>query len=203
MNNIKQPQNFVLIDSHNLFHRQIRMTNPALGIDSMIGMAFHLILNSMKKEWRTFSATHAVMFLEGRSWRKDFYPAYKANRAIIFAEQTPKEQEDHKILLESFDDFVDSLIKRASEFIKMSDETFAAIESDIKNLIPVAVHVASVGSAKNMPKQDLREAAISGNFTVAPSAVEESIPSSGHRDNIRSALNTTKVRRAGKALLKR
>ena len=107
MNNIKQPQNFVLIDSHNLFHRQIRMTNPALGIDSMIGMAFHLILNSMKKEWRTFSATHAVMFLEGRSWRKDFYPAYKANRAIIFAEQTPKEQEDHKILLESFDDFVD------------------------------------------------------------------------------------------------
>jgi len=97
---------YILTDGHNLFHRQIRMTNPALGIDSMIGMALHLILNSMKKEYNKWNGSHVVFFLEGRSWRKDVYPPYKANRAVLFAEQSAKEQEDHSILVESFDDFV-------------------------------------------------------------------------------------------------
>ena len=47
-----KPNVFLLIDGHNLFHRQIRMTNPALGIDSMIGMALHLILNNVRADSR-------------------------------------------------------------------------------------------------------------------------------------------------------
>jgi len=82
------------------------MTNPALGIDSMIGMALHLILNSMKKEFLKWNGTHTVFFLEGRSWRKDFYPEYKSDRKVAFAKQTQKEQEDHGILVEAFDDLV-------------------------------------------------------------------------------------------------
>lgn len=105
---------YILTDGHNLFHRQIRMTNPALGIDSMIGMALHLILYSMKKEYKKWNGTHVVFFLEGRSWRKDFYPGYKANRVVAFAEQTPKEQEDHKILVESFDDFVEYIDQKTN-----------------------------------------------------------------------------------------
>lgn len=105
---------FVLMDGHNLFHRQINMTNPALGIDSMIGMALHMILNSMKKEFTNYSATHTVFFLEGRSWRKDVYPDYKAHRKIAFAQQTPKEQEDHKILVEAFNDFVNYLSEKTN-----------------------------------------------------------------------------------------
>jgi 5'-3' exonuclease len=102
----KQSHCFILTDSYNLFHRQARMTNPALGVDSMVGMSFHLILNSMKKEYSKWAGTHTVMFLEGRSWRKDLYPEYKANRKIAFALQTPQEQENHKILSEAFDDFI-------------------------------------------------------------------------------------------------
>lgn len=98
---------FVLMDGHNLFHRQAQMTNPALGIDSMIGMSMHLILNSMKKEFNTFSASHVVFFLEGRSWRKDVYPGYKANRKVHFAQLTETEQENHKILVEAFDDLTE------------------------------------------------------------------------------------------------
>lgn len=105
---------FVHMDGANLFHRQIKMTNPALGIDSMIGMALHMILYSMKKEFTAFSATHAVFYLEGRSWRKDVYPPYKANRKVAFAQQTPKEQEDHKILVEAFDDLVEYLDKKTN-----------------------------------------------------------------------------------------
>jgi len=105
---------YILTDGHNLFHRQIRMTNPALGIDNMIGMALHLILNSMKKEYVKWNGTHTVFFLEGRSWRKDVYPDYKANRKVAFAQQTEKEQEDHHILVEAYDDFVDYLDKKTN-----------------------------------------------------------------------------------------
>lgn len=76
---------FIHTDGHNLFYRQIKMTNPALGIDSMIGMALHLILNSMKKEYTKWSGTHTVFYIEGRSWRKDVYPDYKGNRKVDFA----------------------------------------------------------------------------------------------------------------------
>ncbi len=105
---------FIHCDGQNLFHRQINMVNRALGIDNMIGMALHMILNSMKKEYKKWSGTHTVFYLEGRSWRKDVYPDYKANRKVAFAQQTPKEQEDHKILQEAFDDFVDFLDKKTN-----------------------------------------------------------------------------------------
>lgn len=97
---------FIHNDGQNLFHRQINMSNPALGLDSAIGMAFHLILYSMRKEWNTFNGTHAVFYMEGRSWRKDVYPEYKANRKVTFAAKTEQEQEDQKILQEAFDDLV-------------------------------------------------------------------------------------------------
>ena len=100
-------QTYILTDGYNLFHRQIKMTNPASGIDSMIGMALHMILYSMKKEYVKWAGTHTVFFLEGRSWRKSIYPGYKANRKVAHAQLTQKEQEDHQILVEAFDDLVD------------------------------------------------------------------------------------------------
>jgi 5'-3' exonuclease len=107
-------QTYILTDGYNLFHRQINMTNPALGIDSMIGMALHLILYSMKKEYNKWNGTHTVFFLEGRSWRKDVYPQYKANRKVAFAQQTEKEQENHKILVEAFDSLVEYLDQKTN-----------------------------------------------------------------------------------------
>jgi len=100
---------YLLTDGQNLFHRQINMTNPGLGLDSAIGMALHMILYSMKKEWNSFNGTHAVFFMEGRSWRKDVYPDYKANRAVAHAALTEREQEDKEILQGAFDDLVDFL----------------------------------------------------------------------------------------------
>jgi len=105
---------FIHTDGANLFHRQINMTNPSLGIDSMIGMAFHMILHSMRKEYSKWSGTHTVFYLEGRSWRKDIYPDYKGNRKTAFAQQTQKEQEDHLLLVEAFDDFVTYLNEKTN-----------------------------------------------------------------------------------------
>lgn len=97
---------YILTDGANLFHRQVKMVNPAQGIDSMIGMGLHLILSSMKKEYVKWKGTHTVFFTEGRSWRRDIYPDYKGNRKAIFAKQTEKEQEDHKILMGAYDELV-------------------------------------------------------------------------------------------------
>lgn len=97
---------FIHTDGQNLFHRQINMANPALGLDSAIGMSLHMILYSMRKEWNTFNGTHCVFYMEGRSWRKDIYPDYKGNRKVAHAALTEKEQEDKEILQGAFDDLV-------------------------------------------------------------------------------------------------
>jgi len=97
---------FIHTDGYNLFHRQINMCNPSMGLDSRIGMALHMILSSMKKEYTRWLGTHTVFYIEGRSWRKDIYPDYKGNRKVEFAKQSAREQEDHGILVEAFDDLV-------------------------------------------------------------------------------------------------
>lgn len=97
---------FIHTDAANLFHRQIHMVNPALGLDSAIGLALHLILYSAKKEYETFKGTHAVFYLEGHSWRKGVYPEYKANRKLVYASMTEREQEDREILTGAFNDLI-------------------------------------------------------------------------------------------------
>lgn len=110
----KKKQTFIHTDGSNLFYRQIKMVNPALGIDSAIGMALHMILQSMKKEYLKWNGTHVVFHMEGRSWRKGVYPDYKGDRKLKFAEQTVKEQEDHGILVEAFDDLVNYLAEKTN-----------------------------------------------------------------------------------------
>jgi 5'-3' exonuclease len=100
------PQTFILCDSANLFHRAIHTVSPSAGIDAMIGMSLHLILHSLKKEWNTFNGSHAVIFHEGRSWRKSYYTQYKADRAVKYAAKTEKEKEEHTLLMEAYNDLI-------------------------------------------------------------------------------------------------
>ena len=105
---------FILTDGANLFHRQINMTNKSLGIESMIGMALHLILTSTKKEYVKWGGTHLVFFAEGHSWRKNVYSDYKGNRKVAYALKTQKEQEDQEILTSAFNDFVEYLVEKTN-----------------------------------------------------------------------------------------
>jgi hypothetical protein len=103
----------------------------------------------------------------------------------------------------TFSEFTDSLMTRAAEFLKMSDETLTSIEKDVKNLRPVAIQVQASVQDRSQQNQMTREAALDGNLIIAPAAPKsESITSVGRVDSIRSALNTTKVNRASKALKK-
>lgn len=94
---------FIHIDSMNMFFRAKHAVKGT--IDLKLGMALHVMFNSIKKAWQDFDCDHVIFYFEGRSWRKDFYKPYKATRAEARAALTVKEQEEDKLFFEAFDDF--------------------------------------------------------------------------------------------------
>jgi 5'-3' exonuclease len=94
---------YILVDTANTFFRARHVVRG--DADIKLGMALHITFNSVKKAWQDFEGKHVVFCLEGRSWRKDFYKPYKANRAETRAAMTVKEQEEDKLFWETFDAF--------------------------------------------------------------------------------------------------
>ncbi len=99
---------YILIDTQNLFLR-VRFGIRAPDLDSQIGMALHTIFTSIKKVWNQFDGNHVVFCLEGRSWRKDIYQPYKANRKVTADARTPREVEEDKVFFEVMDQFIEFL----------------------------------------------------------------------------------------------
>jgi 5'-3' exonuclease len=96
---------YILVDTANTFFRARHVING--DADIKLGMAFHITLNSIKKAWQDFDGSHVVFCLEGRSWRKDYYKPYKAQRAAARAAHTEKEADEEKLFWEAFDTFKD------------------------------------------------------------------------------------------------
>ena len=94
---------YVLVDTANTFFRARHVVRG--DIDTKVGMALHITLNSVKKAWTDFKADHVVFCLEGRSWRKDFYEPYKRNRQVARDKLTVTEQEEDTAFWEIFDEF--------------------------------------------------------------------------------------------------
>lgn len=105
-------QTYLLIDTANTFFRSRHVVRG--NTDIKLGMALHITFNSIKKAWQDFEGTHVVFCLEGRSWRKDFYKPYKANRAETRAAMTVKEQEEDALFWETFDKFKDFIIEKTN-----------------------------------------------------------------------------------------
>ena len=104
---------YILVDSLNMFFRA-KHVGGGRDIDMRVGMAMHIMFNSIKKVWRDFDGDHVVMCLEGRSWRKDFYTPYKANRKVTMDKRSVREQEDDELFFESYNDMVEFLDKRTN-----------------------------------------------------------------------------------------
>lgn len=96
---------YLIIDTQNLFYR-IRHGTPAPDTEQQLAVALHIIFASIKKVWEQFDGSHTVFCLEGRSWRKNIYPPYKANRKVLANKRTPKEIEDDGAFFELMDHFV-------------------------------------------------------------------------------------------------
>jgi len=96
---------YILVDTANTFFRARHVVRGDL--DTKVGMALHITLNSIRKAWKDFDADHVVFCLEGRSWRKDYYEPYKRNRQETRDAMTPSQQEEDTVFWEIFDEFKD------------------------------------------------------------------------------------------------
>jgi 5'-3' exonuclease len=103
---------YILVDTANTFFRARHVING--DADIKLGMAFHITLNSIKKAWQDFSGSHVVFCLEGRSWRKDHYKPYKAQRAASRAAHTEREAEEEKVFWEAFDTFKEFVTEKTN-----------------------------------------------------------------------------------------
>jgi hypothetical protein len=103
---------YILVDTANTFFRARHVIKG--DADIKLGMAFHITLNSIRKAWQDFGGSHVVFCLEGRSWRKDYYTPYKAQRAAARAAKTVKEQEEETLFWESFDAFKDFVTEKTN-----------------------------------------------------------------------------------------
>lgn len=105
---------YVLIDTANMFFRARHTAFRASDPWEKVGVALHTTLMSANKVVRRFEADHVVFALEGRSWRKDHYTPYKANRAVARAALTESEAEEDKMFWEAFDNLTKYLAERTN-----------------------------------------------------------------------------------------
>jgi 5'-3' exonuclease len=98
---------YILVDTLNMFFRAKHVTARTSDIDMKVGMAMHIMFNSVKKVWREFDGDHVIFCLEGRSWRKDFYEPYKKNRKVTMDQRSPGQQEEDEIFFEAYEHFID------------------------------------------------------------------------------------------------
>ena len=97
---------FILVDSFNMYHRAKHVGMRGADIDMKIGLAFHIMMSSVKMCYQKFNADHAVFCLEGRSWRKDYYTPYKAQRKLAQQAKSVREQEEDAIMFDAYDNMV-------------------------------------------------------------------------------------------------
>ena len=107
---------YILVDTANLFFKSRHIASRGTSDWEKIGMALHLTLTGVQGIVRKFGSdnTHVVFALEGRSWRKDFYVPYKANRAVARAALTEREAEQDRMFWETYESFTQFLTEKTN-----------------------------------------------------------------------------------------
>lgn len=106
--------NYALIDCANTYFRARHIASRNATPFEKVGMAMHLTLNSVNYVVKNFKVDHVVFCLEGRSWRKDIYPQYKANRKLKDAAMTEDEAEENKLFWETYEEFTTFLREKTN-----------------------------------------------------------------------------------------
>lgn len=105
---------YLLIDTSNMFFRARHQAHRAADTWTKLGLALHLTIMSANKVARDLGADHVVFALEGRSWRKDAYKPYKANRAVARGKMSETEAEEDKLFWETYDELTKYLSTRTN-----------------------------------------------------------------------------------------
>ena len=113
----------ILVDTANTFFRARHIVRG--DASEKIGMAIHIMFNSIKKAWQDFDGTHVVFCLEGRSWRKDHYAPYKKNRKELVEAMSEKEKEENELFWECYDDFINFIKTKTNVTVLRNERTEA------------------------------------------------------------------------------
>jgi len=105
---------YALIDTANTFFRARHIASRNSDTWEKIGMALHLTLSSVNQVVRKYGIDHVVFCLEGRSWRKDVYPQYKAHRKVAEQALTESEAEENKMFWETYEVFTTFLREKTN-----------------------------------------------------------------------------------------
>lgn len=106
--------NYALIDTANTFFRARHVASRNTDLSEKIGMALHLTLASVNQVVRNHKIDHVVFCLEGRSWRKDYYKPYKANRKLDETAMTDAEIEENKMFWSTYEMFTTFLREKTN-----------------------------------------------------------------------------------------
>ena len=113
----------ILVDTANTFFRARHVIRG--DTSEKVGMAIHIMMNSIKKAWQDFEGKHVVFCLEGRSWRKDHYAPYKRNRKEMADAMTQQEKEENEVFWEVYNDFVDFVKTKTNCTVLRNERTEA------------------------------------------------------------------------------
>lgn len=105
---------YALIDTANTFFRARHVASRNTDPWEKVGMALHLTLASINQVVKRHQIDHVVVMLEGRSWRKDYYKPYKANRKLDESAMTEAEIEENKMFWETYEMFTTFLREKTN-----------------------------------------------------------------------------------------
>jgi 5'-3' exonuclease len=105
---------YALIDTANTFFRARHIASRNSDTWEKIGMSLHLTLSSVNQVVKNYKIDHVVFCLEGRSWRKDFYKPYKANRKLDESTMTDSEIEENQMFWETYEMFTNFLREKTN-----------------------------------------------------------------------------------------
>lgn len=105
---------YALIDTANTFFRARHVASRNADSWQKLGMALHLSLASVNQVVKRHGIDHVIFCLEGRSWRKDFYKPYKANRVFDQTAMTEAEVEENKMFWDTYELFTTFLREKTN-----------------------------------------------------------------------------------------
>ena len=107
----------------NVYYRSIHVHGTHT--DLHVELTLQTIFNIIKKSKKLFDASHVVFCLDGKSWRKQVYPKYKANRAAAKLKKTKTELENEEILMEVFNELSEFLEEKTNVTVLKTDNAEA------------------------------------------------------------------------------
>ena len=134
---------YALIDTMNAFFRAKHVASRNADTWEKIGMALHLTLGSVNQAVRNYGVDHVVFCLEGRSWRKEFYTPYKANRKVKEQDLTEAEIEESEMFWDTYQTLTTFLSEKTNVTVLRDPNAeaddciarFAALHPDDEHII--------------------------------------------------------------------